>query len=128
MEISWESFSNVDSERNYLGLVCYLERKSALSFFNFLLRGRSIQGQLKGVKGLVGYSVRMGFFDKKSMALSVWEDENSLSDFVHAGEHSKTMVKLRPKMNHSEFVRWKLLGSDVPPKWDDAIAKLKKLT
>ena len=116
MEISWKSFSKVDTERNYLALVCYLERKSAGSFLNFLLRGRSIQGQLKGVKGLVGYSMRMGFFDKKSLALSVWEDENSLSNFVQAGEHSKTMVKLRPKMNQTEFVRWNLLGSDVPPK------------
>jgi hypothetical protein len=23
------------------------------------------------------------------------------------------------------FVRWKLLGSDVPPKWEDALAHLR---
>ena len=125
MEISWSSFSKIDIKRNYLALVCYLERKSVWAFFNFLLRGRSIQGQLKTVKGLVGYSLRLGFFDKKALALSVWEDEESLSNFVHDGEHSQTMVKLKPNMNQTEFVRWNISGSDVPPKWDDATSKLK---
>ena len=125
VEISWVSLSEVNPERDYLAYAAYLERKSAWSFFRFLLQARRIQGQLKTAKGLVGYSMQMELLGKKGGMLSVWENESALNEFAHAGQHSQAMEKLKPSLNWRKLARWSISGSDVPPKWADALTRIQ---
>jgi hypothetical protein len=78
---------------------------------------------LKSSRGLIGYSLRAQLLAKNAWTVSVWEDERALIEFVGKSPHVDTMKKVGLGVER-KFVRWKLLGSDIPPKWEDALAHL----
>src|SRR6267143_1201937 len=123
VEARWISFADVDPSHEYLALITYIPRKGYWSIFSFIRQSNAIQKQLKGSLGLIGYSLRAQLLGKKAWTLSVWEDEPALNDFVGKSPHVNTMRKVSLG-EARKFVRWKLLGSEVPPKWDDALAHL----
>ena len=123
VEARWVSFVDVDPAREYLALITYLPRKSYWSIFSFIRQSNAIQKQLKGSRGLIGYSLRAQLLGKKAWTLSVWEDERALNEFVRESPHVDSIRKVSLG-EARKFVRWKLLGSEVPPKWDDALAHL----
>ncbi len=114
VEASWKSFSDVDPARKYLALITYLPRKSYWSVFSFIRQSTAIQKQLNGSRGLVGYSLRAQLLGKKAWTLSVWEDERALTEFVGKSPHVDTMKKVSLG-EERKFVRWKLMGSEIPP-------------
>lgn len=125
VEVAWSSLAQVDPGREYLALVSYLPRKGFWSIFSFLRQSNAIEDQLKSSKGLVGYSLRAQLLGKKAWTLSVWESEAALQDFVRKRPHVDTMRRLGPQLGSTKFVRWKLLGSEVPPTWDKALDRLQ---
>ena len=46
-------------------------------------------------------------------------------EFVHKGFHSGVMVVLRPDIGATDFIRWQLKGSQVPPAWEEALRRWK---
>jgi hypothetical protein len=52
--------------------------------------------------------------------LSVWENEESLRRFVQRTPHSKVMMDLLRDMGQTEFLRFGVDGSYVPPDWEEA--------
>ena len=123
VEVSWISLSDVDPTHEYLALITYLLRKSYWSMFSFFRQSSAIQKQLKDSPGLIGYSLRAQLLGKNAWTLSVWQDESALSEFVGRSPHVDTMKKVNLG-EARKFVRWKLIGSEVPPKWDDALRHL----
>src|SRR2546430_3525861 len=121
VEAGWVCFADVDSTREYLAMVTYLPRKGYWSIFNFIRQSNAIQKQLQGSRGLIGYSLRAQLLGKKAWTLSVWEDEHALNEFVRKSPHVDTIRRVRLG-EARKFVRWKLLGSEVPPKWEEALA------
>jgi Domain of unknown function (DUF3291) len=107
-------------------LVSFLPRRSYWSVFSFIKQSGMVQNQLKGSKGLVGYSMKAQILGKKAWTLSVWEDETALQDFVHRAPHADIMRKPILQPGKSKFVRFSLAGSSVPPNWDEALERLKK--
>jgi hypothetical protein len=127
VEVSWISLTSVDPRREYLALVTYLPRKSYRSVFGFFRKTGAIRNQLKDSRGLVGYSLRAQLLGKKAWTLSVWEDEDALGEFVRKAPHVDTMKSMGPELGEErKFVRWTLLGSEVPPSWDQAFQQLQK--
>jgi hypothetical protein len=124
VEARWISFADADPAREYLALITYLPRKRYWSIFSFIRQSNAIQRQLKSSRGLIGYSLRAQLLGKKAWTISVWEDEGALLEFVEKSPHVDTMKKVGLG-EARRFVRWKLLGSDVPPKWEDALAHLR---
>jgi len=57
--------------------------------------------------------------------MSVWEDEAALMDFVSSGFHKDAMPRFHSDMGATKFVRWKILGTDVPVTWDVALERTK---
>jgi hypothetical protein len=55
--------------------------------------------------------------------LSIWDSESALMNFVTEVPHGEVMKKLAPYMGETKFTRWKLLGSGIPPRWDDAFQR-----
>ena len=53
----------------------------------------------------------------------VWENERALMDFVIKLPHGDVMKALSPHMERTKFTRWKVLGSALPPNWDDAMRR-----
>jgi len=121
---AWKSYGKLDVEREYLILLTFLPRKnfwSILTFFRYVGR---IQKQMDRSRGLLGYSMKMQLLGRKAWTLSVWEDEPALQEFVTRSPHLDTMRKPILQPGKSRFVRWKLVGSSVPPKWEEALTHL----
>ena len=126
-EVAWRSLMEFDRHREYLALATYLPRKSWWAILSFIRQTRAIQGQLESSNGLVGYSLRAQLLGKKAWTLSVWKDEAALAEFVRKAPHADTMKGLRSQLTDARrFVRWKVAGSDVPPKWDDALRRIEE--
>jgi len=125
VDVKWMQFDEAAKDREYLAMISFLPRKSRWTIFDFLRRTRAIQKQLAKSEGLIGYSLRTQIFGKRSWTLSVWSDEIALAKFVGASPHGQTARDLRPELGETRFVKWKILGSGVPPGWDDAMSRLQ---
>jgi hypothetical protein len=126
-EVSWIATARADPGREYLALVTYLPRKRYRSISGLIRDTGAIRNQLNDSRGLVGYSLRAQLLGKKAWTLSVWEDEDALQEFVRKTPHVDIMKSFGPELGQErKFVRWTLLGSDVPPTWDQALEQLQK--
>jgi hypothetical protein len=127
VEMKWESFAEIDPKREYLAFAQMGERKSAWSYFSWLMRSRKVAEQLKKAKGLIGFTARLEFSSKKVVMVAVFEDENTLMGFTHAGQHAQCMERSKPEFKEMEmkYARWSISGSDIPPKIEDAINKIQ---
>jgi hypothetical protein len=123
-EVSWVSLGDVDPTSEYLALISYLPRKSYWSIFSFIRHTNAIRKQLNTATGLIGYSLRAQLLGKKAWTISVWQNEAALREFVGRSPHVDTMKKVSLG-EERKFVRWKLMGSEIPPKWHDALKHLR---
>jgi len=57
--------------------------------------------------------------------LSVWANESALTEFAPTGQHSQAIKKFKPLMESFKVIKWEISGSDVPPKWEEALKKLQ---
>ena len=105
-------------------MVSYLPLKQFRRTPRFFGHVRAIQGQLQRAEGLVGYSLRAKPFKRDYWTLSVWNHEASLMRFVRNLPHRDVMRSLSVDMGSTQFVRWRLSGSDTPPRWEDALRRL----
>ncbi len=74
----------------YLHLdVSWLSLKPLWLIPRFMGYTRSIQRQLSGARGLVGYSLRGELLRPRFWTLSVWEDEDTLMEFARRAPHGE---------------------------------------
>ncbi|MGH7808386.1 MAG: DUF3291 domain-containing protein [Thermodesulfobacteriota bacterium] len=126
-EIKWKSFAKASHDREYLALISYLPLKSLWKLPKFLLFTRANQTQLKESRGLIGYSFLAHLLQGRFWTLSIWEDEGALMEFLRSGVHEETMTGLREHLGETEFVKWNILGSAVPPTWEESLKRLGQL-
>jgi hypothetical protein len=55
--------------------------------------------------------------------LSVWVSERVLMDLVAKVPHREVMKQRTPHTGATSFAGSKLLGSGVPPRWEDAVRR-----
>ena len=123
MDSPWKTLAPRDPSREYLALLSYLPLKKYRTiprFFRFTLE---IQKQLRTTPGVVGYAVRAKLLSRNFWTLSVWEDEKALMEFVVKLPHGKVMKALAPHMGPTAFRRWKIPGSALPLRWEEAIER-----
>jgi len=124
VEIKWES-SKVDPKREYLAYAVYGERSSIWSYFSMLMPARKVAQELKTAKGAIAFAARMEFFSKKIARVAVFEDEKTLMEFAHAGQHAKCMEQFKAVFK-VQRAQWSITGSDVHLlKIDDAINRIQ---
>ena len=69
--------------------------------------------------------MRAEIFGKKAWTLSVWRDEAALDEFEKNSPHSDAMKNVSHQLTGSQkFVGWKILSSNVPPDWNDALNRI----
>jgi len=125
-EYKWTQIEEVSLGSEYIAFTAMGERTSIWSFFSFLMGARAMQKQLAEAKGLIGYQARLEFLGKKVVMLAVFKDEASLNDFAHSGKHAHCMEKTKPALKaEMKYARWRIAGSDVPPKLEDAISRFE---
>jgi heme-degrading monooxygenase HmoA len=119
----WVTFRRPDPEREYLVLLSALPLKRFRDLGAFVLYTWRIQGQLRRTPGLLGYSLLARILQRQFWTLSVWEGEAALQQFVIEPPHSHVMRALQGKMGQTHFVRWSMRGAELPPRWQEALAR-----
>ena len=126
VEMKWTQLSEANPKREYIAFSEITERKSAWPYFSWLMRARKIAKQLETAKGVIGYTARLEFFNKKAVMVAVFEDEQALKGFAHAGQHSQCMRQLKGTAKFQR-AQWTIPGSAIPLKVDEAINRVKDL-
>jgi hypothetical protein len=120
MKMPWKALAPVDDVREYVALLSYLPLKRYRNIPLFFRLTFQIQRQLAESRGAIGYALRAKLMSREFWTLSVWEDAPSVMDFVKKVPHGQAMKELSPHMGPTKFTRWKILGSALPPKWEEA--------
>ena len=124
VEMKWKSLSEIDPKREYIAFAEIGERNSVWSYFSILMRARKVGKQLKTAKGLIEFTARLEFLSKKMGMVAVFEDEKTLMEFAHAGQHAQCMEQFKA-VTKWQRVKWSISGADIPLKIDDAINKIQ---
>ena len=102
-------------DREYLALISYLPLRHFRAIPKFFRYTVETMRQLKTAHGLLGYALEAQPFRRRFWTLSVWDDSQSLMDYVQQLPHSRIMQNLAPHMGKSQFAQWKLTAPDFPP-------------
>jgi len=120
----WKELAKPDASKEYLAIVTYLPVKHYRTVPSVAKHSYKVEKQLIETQGLIGYSMGSKPWTKQFWTLSVWEDEAALVAFTLSGAHKDTMPRLHKDMGATKFIRWKLLGTDVPVTWEVALEKV----
>lgn len=120
LPLPWKTLAAPDSNREYLALLSFLPLKHYRMIPKFLWLTFETQRQLRESKGLIGYSLHAQPFRRRFWTLSVWEDRQSLMNFVRQAPHGRIMQVLAPQMGKTQFVQWSVTLKDIPPGWNEA--------
>jgi nitrite reductase/ring-hydroxylating ferredoxin subunit len=124
--LPWTSFTQAEDDKEYAVLLSRLPLatfRAMPKFFRFVF---GIRRQLAESEGLIGYSLDAHPLAKEFWTLSVWEDRDSLWEFVQKMPHSQAMQDLLPHMKQTEFFHFEVKGSSVPPDWQETRRRMRE--
>jgi quinol monooxygenase YgiN len=124
--LSWKWAERAAPDHECLALLTFLPLNRHRHIPGLLLQAMRITRQLRQAAGLFGYSLYAEPAAKRFWTLSAWQGEASLLDFVQAQPHARAMTEMAPRMGETRFLRWTLAGSELPPRWDDALKRWRE--
>ncbi len=124
--IPWKMAERPVAGIRYLALVSYLPLKHFRALPKFFRFTFEIQRQLQSTPGLIGYSLDARPLARKFWTLSVWRDQQSLTNFVGALPHTQVMRDLARHMGKSQFGQWMVESHEIPLDWTAAKARVSK--
>lgn len=116
----WKTLGTVNPARDYLALLTYLPLYHRWRTPTMIFHTRRVVAQLQQTPGLIGFAMRARPLNAEFWTLSVWDHDMALQAFIETGAHATAMRAMTPWMGETRFIRWKLRGVDVPPRWQDA--------
>ena len=119
----WKRFREAQEGKEYVALLSVLPLTSYWMMPQFMQFTFATQRQLKNSGGLIGYSLFAQLLRRRFFTLSVWEDQQALMDFVEGSPHRDIMQKLKPHMEKTKFVQWKVRAAEIPIQWEDALKR-----
>jgi Domain of unknown function (DUF3291) len=123
--LPWKIVAAPAERREYVALATFLPLKRYRTIPRFIWFSMQVQRQLARSKGLIGYSLNSDMRRRHFWTLSAWADRQSLSEFVHAIPHRSIMRAMAAFMGETKFVYWKIDGSEIPLRWDEAKRRLE---
>jgi hypothetical protein len=126
MDSPWIKFTTPDANREYFALLSYLPLNKYRAIPAFMRFSLQIHKQLKTTTGIIGYSMRAKLFSRNFWTLSAWADEKSPMEFVVKIPHGQAMKAMIQHMGPTKFTKWKVLGSALPLRWEEAMERSKK--
>jgi hypothetical protein len=113
----WKTFASPRDDKEYVALLSFLPLKRYGKIPKFARLTMETMGQLAKSRGLIGYSLGAELTRKRFWTLSVWEDRQSLMDFVEQIPHGRIMQDLAPHMGKTQFAEWTVRASEIPIPW-----------
>lgn len=126
LRLPWVSRASVEENKEYLAMVSYFRLKGLRVMPSFALNSFRIERQLLSSDGLIGHSSGAKLADFEFWSVTVWRDELALQAFVRTQPHTRIMEVMRPAVVRSEFIRWQVDGTSVPPDPKEAEARLRR--
>jgi hypothetical protein len=126
MDTPWIKFVVPDASREYFALLSYLPLNKYRAIPAFLKFTFQIQKQLSLTPGIIGYSLRAKPLSRNFWTLSAWVNEQSLRDFVVKLPHGNAMKAMTTHMGPTSFTKWKVSGSALPLRWEEAMRRSQK--
>jgi hypothetical protein len=123
MDSPWIKFATPDTDREYFALLSHLPLNKYRAIPAFLKFTFQIQKQLGATPGIIGYSLRAKPLSCNFWTLSAWIGEKQLLDFVAKIPHGQAMKTMMPHMGPTKFTKWKVLGSALPLRWEEAMER-----
>jgi heme-degrading monooxygenase HmoA len=125
----WRRLRDAEPDAEIVLWVTYIPVRRRLRTPQFLSAVRRIRKQLDGTEGLFGYSLRAKPFRSDYWTLSAWESDEAARTFSGTEPHQGVAQQIM-RFAPSGFTthRWTGLGRDLPPSWDDALARLAAAT
>ena len=123
--VKWTTLAEINPDSEYFAVANVGERKSVWSYFSLLMGAQTVIKQLEETKGAIGAMGRLGFLNKKLVIVGVFENEDTLNEFAHSGQHASCIEKTTSKLKILKCVKWNVLGSKLPPTIEDAINRAK---
>jgi nitrite reductase/ring-hydroxylating ferredoxin subunit len=124
--LPWTSLTEAEGDKDYPALLSRLPLKTFGAMPKFFRFFSGIRRQLSQTEGLIGYSMDAHPLAKEFWTLSVWEDRQSLWEFVKKMPHSQAMQDLLPHMKQTEFFHFEVKGSSVPPDWQETKRRMQE--
>jgi hypothetical protein len=124
--IPWTRIHPPIPGNTYLALLSYLPLRNFRAIPAFFRYSMQTHRQLKSTPGVIGYSLQAKPFTRKFWTLSVWEDQQSLNNFVRQIPHSQIMQSMAPHMGKSQFAQWSVTAAEIPLDWPSAKARLNQ--
>ena len=116
-ELKRNSPIEVTADQEYVVMVSRFPLNTVWMLPQFLRYTLMFKRQLRSSRGLVWFFLLAQFLSRRFWALSVWQDEETVREFLRNPSH-------RP-VSGQRSVRWKVPGSQVPPAWDEASKRLE---
>jgi len=126
LRMPWKSFAAPHDDKEYVALLSFLPLKHYRKIPKFARLTIETMRQLAKSRGLIGYSLGAEVMLKRFWTISVWEDRQSLRDFVEQIPHSRIMQELAPHMDKTGFAEWTLRAAEIPIPWAVARRHLLK--
>jgi len=92
----------------------------------FWKRVSSVRSSLEDNQGYLGGSIRRQLFGNRAWTMTVWENEDSLENFVDSREHERAMKEGAPAVEANRFYRIRKPWKDVPIKWEEVETLIKE--
>jgi hypothetical protein len=124
MDTPWKSLVPPEEDHEYLALLSYLPLNRYTKIPLFMRYSMEIMKQIARSPGAIGYSMRAKLFSRRFWTLSVWENSAALMEFVSKVPHSESMKAMAPFMGKTKFTQWRVVGSALPLRWDEAIRRM----
>lgn len=123
MDSPWIKFMTPETNREYFALLSHLPLNKYRAIPAFLKFTFQIQKQLGATPGIIGYSLRAKPLSRNFWTLSAWTDEKQVMDFVATIPHVHAMKAMMPDMGPTKFTKWKVPGSALPLRWEEAMER-----
>ena len=120
----WQTSATAQLGKEYVALLSYLPVNTYWAIPRLMKFSLDTINQLKKTPGVIGYSLAAEFTRRTFWTLSVWQNQQSLMDFVEAIPHSEIMKKLVPYMGKTQFAQWPVTADQLPLQWKDALPRI----
>jgi heme-degrading monooxygenase HmoA len=122
--LPWTSLRPLEPDRQYHVFATTLPLNGPQHLPRFMAQTAKIRRQLADADGLVGYSLNAKLVKLVFYTLSVWESAEHMGRFAAADPHAAASRSRPQRMGRTVFLPWSAPGAELPPTWDDVIARL----
>ena len=111
-------------QQDFVCVATFLPLKRWTDLIPFIMLSRKVLKQIKNSKGIANYAVKADLPKKNFWTLSIWNDHESLKQFVPKEPHATAIKKLTEWAGEgSAFVEWTVPSKEID--WSEAMTKLE---